>query len=73
MNQETFKRILTEEGIDNANLRVALWHSHPPDLDDDEDRLRKISKKFKKQLPEILALLWRLNRHAINPEDAKEQ
>ena len=55
MDRETFERILTEEGIDDKNLRAVLWHSRPPELDGDnnEERLRKAAKKFKAELPNL--------------------
>ena len=60
MDRETFERILTEEGIDDAKLRDDLWHSRPADLTNDEDKLRKAANKFKEQLPDLLV------RQALN-------
>ena len=71
MNRETFERILTEEGVDDANLRAKLWHSRPPDFNDNEERLRNAAKKFKTQLPELL-VRQALNR-AMDREYGRER
>lgn len=62
MDRETFERILTEEGVDDANLRAELWNSRPSELESDnsEERLRKAAKKFKAELPDLLV------RQALN-------
>lgn len=55
MDRETFDRILTEEGVDDAKLRDDIWKSRPLDLCDNEDRLRKAAKDFKAELLYLLA------------------
>lgn len=70
-DRETFKRILTEKGIDDANLRAKLWHSRPSDLNNDENKLRKAAKKFKAELPELIVRLA-LNR-AMDREFGRKQ
>ena len=65
MDRETFERILTEEGIDDANLRAQLWNSRPTG-DLDEARFRKTAQKFKEMLPELLV------RQALNRAMDKE-
>jgi len=52
MNRETFDKILIEEGIDDSNLRNQIWDTRPSD-DLDENRLRKVAKRFKSELPSL--------------------
>ncbi|MBI2639747.1 MAG: hypothetical protein HYW90_02545 [Candidatus Sungbacteria bacterium] len=59
MDQETFERVLTEEGIDDKNLRGELWHSRQAG-ELDESRIRSAARELKRQLPELLV------RQALN-------
>lgn len=52
MDRETFDRILTEEGIDDAKLREDLWNTRLSG-DIDEGNLRSAAKRFKQALPEL--------------------
>lgn len=49
MNRETFDRILTEEGIDDAKLRDEIWNSRPSD-EINEENFRSDAKRFKREL-----------------------
>lgn len=65
MNRETFDRILTEEGIDDAKLRNDSWNSKPGD-GLDEAKLRNAAKQFKRALPDLRV------RKALNDAMARE-
>lgn len=59
MDQETFEKVLTEEGIDDKNLLNELWRSLPSE-EHDEGRLRTAARKLKPELPGLLV------RQALN-------
>lgn len=53
MDRETFEKILVEEGIDDAKLRMEIWNTRPSG-DILEYALRQAAKKFKTELPDLL-------------------
>lgn len=65
MDRETFDRILTEEGVDDASLRDKIWRARPSG-GLDEENLRIAAKRFKKELPGLQV------RKALNEAMARE-
>ncbi|HXK40515.1 MAG TPA: hypothetical protein VJ046_00185 [Candidatus Paceibacterota bacterium] len=65
MDRETFDRILTEEGVDDAKMRDDIWNTRPAS-GLNEENLRNAAKQFKRALPGLQV------RKSLNDAMARE-